>query len=192
VPEKDEFFSFEEALKELRLKEEELKRLVSEGEIRAFREGETMRLRRQDVENLRNELSGGEVVDLGGVDEELVFEDDADLDAGMATEEISEADTILEEDVEDVGEVELEREERVTVKRKGAAAPAPAARSRRAAPVAVVVEEAPDEGNGMRIALILTSLVMVLALPVCLAAASGNVSSIARGIAGIFGAEISE
>jgi len=189
VPEKDEFFSFEEALKELRLKEEELKRLVSEGEIRAFREGETMRLRKQDVENLRNELSGGEVVDLGGVDEELVFEDDADLDAGMATEEISEADTILEEDVEDVGEVELEREERVTVKRKGAA-PAPAARSRRAVPVAVTVEEGPDEGNGMRIALILTSLVMVLALPVCLAAASGNVSSIAKGIAGIFGAKI--
>ena len=60
----EEFFSFEQALDELRLKEEELKRLVSEGEIRAFREGETMKLRKADVENLRSELSG-EVVDLG-------------------------------------------------------------------------------------------------------------------------------
>ena len=33
---------------------------------------------------------------------------------------------------------------------------------------------------------------MVLALPVCLAAASGNVSSIARGIAGIFGANFDQ
>ena len=48
----DRFYSFEEALKELRLKEEELKRLVSEGEIRAFRQGDTMRLRQSDVEAL--------------------------------------------------------------------------------------------------------------------------------------------
>ena len=72
----DEYFSFDEALDELRLKEEELKRLVSEGEIRAFREGETMKLRQSDVKALRDELSGGEVVDLGGVEEELVFEDE--------------------------------------------------------------------------------------------------------------------
>ena len=71
-----EFFSFDEALHELRLKEEELKRLVSEGEIRAFRDGETMKLRRADVDNLRTELSGGEVVDLGDDGEQLVFEDD--------------------------------------------------------------------------------------------------------------------
>ena len=189
MPEKDEFFSFEEALDELRLKEEELKRLVSEGEIRAFREGETMRLRKQDVENLRNELSGGEVVDLGGVDEELVFEDDADLDAGMATEEISEADTILEDDdVEDIGEVELDRDVAPQV---AVAAGAGASRVRRttSSVASMGAEEEADEGNGLRIAAILTSAIMVLALPVCLAAASGNVSSIARGIAGIFGAK---
>ena len=58
----DQFLSFEDALDKLRLQEEELKRLVSEGEIRAFREGDTMRLRRTDVESLRAELSGGEVV----------------------------------------------------------------------------------------------------------------------------------
>ena len=108
----EEFYSFTEALKHLRLKEEELKRLVSEGEIRAFRDGDTMKLRRADVENLKTELLGGEVVDLGGAGEDLVFEDDADLgDAGMATEEITEMDTLLDEDVEDVGEIDLEEEE---------------------------------------------------------------------------------
>ena len=128
----DDFFSFEEALDELRLKEEELKRLVSEGEIRAFRDGETMKLRRSDVESLRSELSGGEVVDLGDASEELVFEDDTDLDAGMATEEISSADTILEADVEDVGEVELEEEDDFDEP-----APAAAPARRRSAPAAM-------------------------------------------------------
>ncbi|MGK0220315.1 MAG: excisionase family DNA binding protein, partial [Planctomycetota bacterium] len=52
----DEFFSFDVDRDELRLKEEELKRLVSEGEIRAFRKGDTMKLRRSDVESLRSEL----------------------------------------------------------------------------------------------------------------------------------------
>ena len=104
-----DFFSFDEALNQLNLKEEELKRLVSEGEIRAFREGDTMKLRRADVENLKKELMGGEVVDLGGAGEDLVFEDDLELEeTGMATEEISDMDTLLEEDVEDVGEVALD------------------------------------------------------------------------------------
>jgi excisionase family DNA binding protein len=177
-----EFLSFEEALRELRLKEEELKRLVSEGEIRAFRDGETMKLRKKDVESLRTELSGGEVVDLGQPSEELVFEDDTDLDAGMATEEISEADTLLEEQVEEVAEVELEREER------------PAARSRRAAamPVArssttvVETEEPATVGAAWVAALIVSTLLLLLAVPVCLSASSGTVTDIAKAIAGIF------
>src|SRR5690349_20361398 len=159
--------SFEEALKELRLKEEELKRLVSEGEIRAFREGETMKLRKSDVQNLRGELSGGEVVDLGGAGEELVFEDDSDLDAGMATEEIAQADTILEEDVEDVGVAAVSTTKvRATTRR--AAAPR-------------VVEEEKSEGMGFRIALILTSLVMILCLPVIISIGSGNLGDMAKG-----------
>jgi excisionase family DNA binding protein len=176
-----EFFSFEEALHELRLKEEELKRLVSEGEIRAFRDGETMKLRKQDVEVLRSELSGGEVVDLGGASEELVFDDDTDLDAGMATEEISEADTILEDDVEDIGELELDDEELDL-------APAPSTRRTTAvgAGRASAAEEEEEEPIWMRAAMIATSFVLVLALPVCIAAASGNVTDIAAGIAGIF------
>ncbi len=173
-----DFYSFDEALNQLNLKEEELKRLVSEGEIRAFREGDTMKLRRADVENLKKELMGGEVVDLGGAGEDLVFEDDLELEeTGMATEQISEMDTLLEEEVEDVGEVALEEE----------AAPAP----RAAAPVrrATASGAAAEVGEGMlmRVAAILTCVVLVLAIPVATSLSKDAPGEIAKGIAKLFG-----
>src|SRR5688572_30061126 len=167
-----EFYSFEEALRELRLKEEELKRLVSEGEIRAFRDGETMKLRKADVENLRAELQGGEVVDLGGAAEELVFEDDTDLDAGMATEEIAEADTILEE--EPVAEAEATEEE---AEEEEEYVPARA----------MEIPEEPSEGGFALSMMALTAVVLVLAMPVAISLQSGSPSSVAKGIAGLFG-----
>lgn len=176
----EEFYSFNEALNQLRLKEEELKRLVSEGEIRAFRDGDTMQLRKQDVENLKSELMGGDVIDLGGAGEDLVFEDDADLgDAGMATEEISEMDTLLEEDVEDVGEIDLDDEDDEV-----AAAPV-----RRTGAIAATKVEDEAEGMGMRFVMIATSVVLLLALPIAISVSTGNPSGIAKSIAGIFGGE---
>jgi len=169
----EDFFSFDEALSELRLKEEELKRLVSEGEIRAFREGETMKLRKGDVEALRQELGGGEVVDLGEPSEEIVFEDDNLADeAGMATEEISDVDTIIEDDVEDVGEIEIEEEEAAPV--------------RRAAPRAAVAMDDEKEPMGITAALIVTTLVMIGSLPLIFSVSAGEASGLAKGIAGIF------
>lgn len=186
MPEQD-FFSFDEALNQLNLKEEELKRLVSEGEIRAFREGDTMKLRRADVENLKKELMGGEVVDLAGAGEDLVFEDDLQLEeTGMATEEISNMDTLLEEEVEDVGEVALEDEpvEEAELEEVGeeelAAGVTPVRRSGGA-----VVEEV-GEGLLFRSLAILTSLVLVLAIPVVLSLNSGRASSLATSLAGMF------
>ena len=180
MADKEQFYSFEEALKELRLKEEELKRLVSEGEIRAFREGDTMRLRRTDVETLRSELTGGEVVDLGDVKEDLVFEDDvllaedaglATQEIGMATEEIGGVETVLDEPEYD--EVEVEVEERT---------------ERRAAPVALVVVEEPElyEGAGLRALLIATSLVLLLGLPLALAISTGKMNAVAGALSGLF------
>ena len=186
-----EFFSFDEALDELRLKEEELKRLVSEGEIRAFREGDTMKLRREDIEVLRAELSGGEIVDLGESAEELIFEDDTDLDeGGMATQEIADVDTLIEE-VEDVGELELEEP----------AEPAPSRAVRRsmsasasvgAAPAAGAAVEEGEESTLVRVALIATSLILLLGLPIAVSTASGNLSSLAQSIAGIFSGGLGE
>lgn len=177
----EEFYSFSEALSQLRLKEEELKRLVSEGEIRAFRDGDTMQLRRQDVENLKSELMGGDVVDLGGAGEDLVFEDDTDLgDAGMATEEISEMDTLLEEDVEDVGEIELDDDEDEDV--------VAASRVRRTQTAVAVEEE--TETPLLRFVMIATSAILLLALPITISVSTGHASDIAKAIAGIFSDKI--
>lgn len=189
MAEKDQFFSFEEALKELRLKEEELKRLVSEGEIRAFREGETMKLRKSDVETLRHELSGGEVVDLGDVKEELVFEDDVLSDAGMATqeigmatEEISDVETIVDEGVEDVGVISEIEERAPAAVAAGAAAAAPIQRR------IAIVEEVPEEyeGAGMRAVLLVTAVILLFAIPLCVAVSSGVFSPVADTLAHLF------
>lgn len=186
MPEQD-FFSFDEALNQLNLKEEELKRLVSEGEIRAFREGDTMKLRRADVETLRKELMGGEVVDLGGAGEDLVFEDELQLEeTGMATEEISDMDTLLEEDVEDLGEVALEDLPEESEETEGEAEAPLAAPVRRAA---VVAEAEPDEGMFMRSMAILTALVLLLAIPVVVGMAKSSPSSLATSLAGLFGSK---
>ena len=51
-----DFLSFENALSELSLEEDDLKRLISAGEIRAFREGSKMRLRAEDVTRVAGEI----------------------------------------------------------------------------------------------------------------------------------------
>jgi hypothetical protein len=104
-PKKDEdFCSFEKALEELKLKETELRRLVSEGDIRAFRDEDTMKFRREDVERLKKDKGG----DTGSLDfdlesddassdtlaEDLVFEEDdlgLDDEVGMATAQIGDS-----------------------------------------------------------------------------------------------------
>ena len=59
--------SFDEVLKELDMDEDELKRLVSEGQIRAFRDEDRMKFRSEDVNNLAStrQKDVGEQVDLG-------------------------------------------------------------------------------------------------------------------------------
>lgn len=91
----DDFISFEKALRDLKMQSEQLKRLVSEGEIRAFRDGESMKFKREDLEALREDEGGG------GSDEELVFAESLEDDTGMVTEELSEEDTLLADDDED-------------------------------------------------------------------------------------------
>ena len=96
-----EFSSFEDALKKLELEEEDLKRLISAGEIRAFREGSNMRLRVEDVSKVAEQLGiGGSIGEDSG--EVLDFDDlvlDELDDAGMATTQLSEEDTLLDDDV---------------------------------------------------------------------------------------------
>jgi len=184
----DDFYSFDEALNELKLKEEELKRLVSEGEIRAFRKGDTMKLRRKDVEELRAELDS-DIVELGDTVDELVFEDDGD--AGMATQELD-VETLVDEPVE-----ELEPEpapapraaSRSSRSSRSArtAEPAAAAPVRRQSAIAAAMEDEEEEPGWVKGVLILTTLVLFLAAPMITSLLTGRASGFAKGIAGALG-----
>lgn len=88
---REDFVSFEKALRDLKMRSEELKKLVSEGEIRAFRDGGSMKFRSEDIAALNSKSDG---------EEELAFADSLEDDTGMVTEQISEEDTLLAEDAE--------------------------------------------------------------------------------------------
>lgn len=107
MPDKEEFISLEKALKELRLKEEELKRLVSEGEIRAFRDADKMKFKLEDIEKLKQDT--GKTIQFQDessdtLTDDLLFDEeveDLDLDdgeIGMATAPISSDETFIEDD----------------------------------------------------------------------------------------------
>jgi hypothetical protein len=132
VSQNDEFISFEKALRDLKLQSEELRKLVSEGDIRAFKHGDSMRFRPEDVAELRRARGS-----------ELDLEDDT----GMVTEEISAEDTLLADDEDELLEA---------APRKAAAAPA--ARSSRARAVAEVPSGEPGWVVG---AAIVTALLML-------------------------------
>ena len=86
----EDFVSFEKALRDLALESAELKKLVSEGGIQAFREGDSMKFRREDLDSLKDDPSP-ELDD-------LAFVEDLEDDTGMVTEELSAEDTLLAED----------------------------------------------------------------------------------------------
>ncbi|GAB4163288.1 MAG: hypothetical protein Fur0037_29010 [Planctomycetota bacterium] len=110
---REEFVSFEKALRDLKMRSEELKKLVSEGEIRAFRDGSSMKFRKEDIEALGRTADG---------EEELAFADSLEDDTGMVTEQISEEDTLIAEDEE-------EEEQQSTPSRRSGRSPIRAASS---------------------------------------------------------------
>lgn len=129
----DDFVSFEKALRELKMRSEELKKLVSEGEIRAFRDGESMKFRAEDVDALQSKSDG---------ESELSFADSLEDDTGMVTEQLSDEDTLLADD-------DVVVEDR----------PRRAARAARAAPVAVAASGGEREPVWVTVAAVLGFLV---------------------------------
>lgn len=163
----DDYISFEKALRDLQMQSEQLKRLVSEGEIRAFRDGDSMKFKREDLDALRGDEDEAE---------ELVFEESLEDDTGMVTEELSDEDTLLAED-------DLE-EEPVTATaatpsraRSSAPAAAPRARSPRG-------RDASEEDEGtptwVTAGLILTTVLMFYAVMIMF-----TVSSSALPVGGV-------
>lgn len=83
-----DYFSFEDVLKELELSEDDLKRMVSEGELRAFRDENKMKFKKEDVDNLKKGRITEPTIILpstpGGNQDETVL----DLDIGQETAEL--------------------------------------------------------------------------------------------------------
>lgn len=83
-----DYFSFEDVMKELELSEDDLKRMVSEGELRAFRDENKMKFKKEDVDNLKKGRITEPTIILpstpGGNQDETVL----DLDIGQETAEL--------------------------------------------------------------------------------------------------------
>ena len=87
-----EYYSFEKVLKELQMEEDDLKRLVSEGEIRAFRDEDKMKFRRSDIDSLKKGRMAEPTIILPSGD----HEEGEDSEVLLVEEDTSE--TILEVD----------------------------------------------------------------------------------------------
>ena len=58
----DDYMSFDDTLIQLQMQEAELRALVAQGKLRAFRDENTLKFRRGDVESLRQERETGATV----------------------------------------------------------------------------------------------------------------------------------
>jgi len=173
----DEFISFDKVLRELQMQEEELKKLVSEGEIRAFRDQDKMKFKKEDVERFRRarDASNDKTLPKEEVPEELVFdEDDANQEVGMATAAIAD-DSFLEEEAAPAPSAPAERSS-VRTSRTAAAS-----RKR-----VTVEDEMEAEGPLWKVAIIAATLVLVLGMMVAMDATRAMPSGLTRGIANMF------
>ncbi|MFQ5843726.1 MAG: helix-turn-helix domain-containing protein [Planctomycetota bacterium] len=193
-----EFYTFDEVVRQLHIDENKLKRLVSEGEISAFREGDVMKFRKSEIDKLARVGAGSEtsetvlseitLEDEGGafqdssetLTDDLVFEgaeagqgDQVDLGAepaGVGADEISSQDTFIEEasGVEDVGmttePIDLSADLTEEVEEEVEEAPVRAARRPVAAGARRAAAAAPTGNPGVSFALVLTSILGLLAL----------------------------
>ncbi len=73
-----EYMSFEDVLKELQVDEEELKKLVSQGELRGFRDGTSMKFKKEDVLNLKKGRESEPTIILTDSDQEMGIAESSD------------------------------------------------------------------------------------------------------------------
>ena len=166
----EQFYSFERALRELKLKSEELKRLVSEDQIRAIRDKGSMKFRKEDVERL--------AAARGGSDEELVLSEEGEGDAGMQTTQLSDEDTLLTEEAE-----EIEATAPAKAGAKAKAAPAARAAVRPGRPAAPVDAGPAKESKVILAAAVLCLFVLFYGLLVAQSIATDSVTSLTAWLA---------
>ncbi|MCX7702801.1 MAG: helix-turn-helix domain-containing protein, partial [Planctomycetota bacterium] len=103
-----DFYTFDEVLHILQIDEEELKRLISQGELRGIREGAQIKFRKADVDRLRKTRESEPTIILTDSDaelavpseEQLVIEDSHEREtvAGVEIFETEELPTLMKED----------------------------------------------------------------------------------------------
>jgi hypothetical protein len=167
------YSSFEDALRKLELEEDDLKRLISAGEIRAFREGSKMHLRAEDVDKVAKQLGIGSKVSEKDAGQSLQVEDlslGAAGEEGMSTTQLSEEDTLLD----DVETVDVGQE---------AAAVTPVQAGRRAK---AGEAEAQKESTGILFAAIVTTALLVFAIPFAIGMVSSRTTGVTSGVVGMF------
>jgi len=112
-----EFYTFDEVVRQLKIDQNKLKRLVSEGEISAFREGDVMKFKKSEIDKLVSKGTGSETSETvlseitledeapafeesgETLTDDLVFEsgeDKVQIGEGSARGEISSQDTFIE------------------------------------------------------------------------------------------------
>ncbi|MFQ5504108.1 MAG: helix-turn-helix domain-containing protein [Planctomycetota bacterium] len=200
-----EYIPFEKALKDLKMSEDELKRLVSEDEIQAVKRGSKIRLRKSDVEALKRkqeevkEEAEEEVEELEFADEDL----DGD-DAGMVTAVLEDDSLLEEEETLDLSPEELEGEEpRQDVSQRASGQRASGQRASgqrdsgrrgpRAVPVrsrgraaAIRQQGSDEESTLMRVLVIATSVFLVYSFLVAHSIVQGQVTGATRWLADMF------
>jgi len=91
-----DYFSFEDVMHELELGEEELKRMVSEGELRAFRDENKMKFKKEDVESLKKgRITEPTIILPSTPSSETTDETVLDLDIGQETAALSDTSAQL-------------------------------------------------------------------------------------------------
>jgi hypothetical protein len=125
-----DFYSFEDVLRELKLDEEELRRMVSEGEVRAFRSESKIKFKKEDIERLTKGRTGNSepivilpklaeeksLIDTGIIGEGLPqtsVEDEAvvKISEGLEVEEKTEPLEVMEETKKEIKVEEAPSEE---------------------------------------------------------------------------------
>ena len=179
----DEFYDFEKALNELSMEEEELKRLVSAGEIRAFRSKGQMKFRKEDIESLR-ETGGGIQETEETLTDELVFDEgdslSLDEEEGMATAKIDEQDTLIDEELpeleSDVSDLDMLDEDAPVAAVGGGSKRGPTRRTTRVTRMREAAE-ARKAASPLFVAVLLLTTIAMLYGVVFLSEISGNTAS---------------
>lgn len=194
MADREDFVSFEKALRELQLNEDQLKRLVSEGEIRAIRgEHNTMRFRRDEIERLKADT--GKTIQYteessDTLTDDLLFDESDELeveDEGMATAQISSEDTFVGPAT--TQPVAKAPKPAPAAPRKGAAPKTTTAGLRRTTGRSTRMRAATAEkaatgiGMGIMAMLILTAIISLYVLPFIFDIANNSMSGPTSGLA---------